>query len=165
VRRALALVERHAGGRAPEPAALDPVDASLTAAVTSLPGRVDEATGRFALDDALGEIFAVVEAANGYVERTAPWSLASEGRRERLGTVLYCLVETIAALAEELAPFLPGTAQAIRGCFEVEAPPARRAGRWGLLAPGTPVRRGDVLFPRRAGQPSRRLDASSSTGR
>lgn len=149
VRRAFALVERHAGGRAPEPAALEPVDASLVAEVTSLPGRVDEAVRRFELDGALGEIFALVEATNGYVERTAPWSLASEGRRERLGTVLYCLGETIAALAEELAPFLPGTARAIRGRFDGDAPLTRRSGRWGLLPPGTSVRRGDVLFPRR----------------
>jgi methionyl-tRNA synthetase len=151
VSRALALVERHAGGRAPQPAALEHADTSLVAEVTSLPGRVDEAVQRFALDEALGAIFAVVEAANVYVEQTKPWSLLDGDRRERLGTVLYCLAETIAALAEELAPFLPGTARAIRGCFGPEAPQVRRAGRWGALVPGTSVRRGRVLFPRKGG--------------
>jgi methionyl-tRNA synthetase len=150
VSRALALVERHAGGRAPQPAALEDTDTSLAAEVTSLPGRVDEAVQRFALDEALGAIFAVVEAANGYVEQTKPWSLPGGDRPERLDTVLYCLAETVAALAEELAPFLPGTALAIRGCFGPETPRVRRAGRWGVLAPGTTVRRGRVLFPRRA---------------
>jgi methionyl-tRNA synthetase len=153
VRRALALVERHAGGRAPTPAALEDADASLVAEVKSLSGRVDEAVGRFALDEALVAIFTVVDAANRYVEQTAPWSLANEARGGRIGTVLYCLVETIAALAEELAPFLPGTAQAIRARFDPEAPPVRRAGRWGLLAPGTAVERGPALFPRRARRP------------
>jgi methionyl-tRNA synthetase len=150
VSRVAALVERHVAGRAPAPAALEDADESLAADVASLPGRVDEAVRRFALDDALGAIFAVVEATNRYIDRTAPWSLVDAGRSDRLRTVLYCVAETIAALAEELAPFLPATAHAIRGCFGAEAPSVRRTGRWGLLAPGTSVRRTRVLFPRRA---------------
>jgi methionyl-tRNA synthetase len=150
VSRSTALVERLAGGSVPAPAALEDADTSLAAEVTSLPGRVDEAVQRFALDDALGAVFAVVEAANRYVEGTAPWSLVDPGRSDRLRTVLYGLIETVAALGEELAPFLPATAQAIRGCFGPEAPSVRRAARWGLLAPGTSVRRTKALFPRRA---------------
>jgi methionyl-tRNA synthetase len=139
VSRVLALLEKYTGGRVPAPEALDETDAALAALLVALPGRVDGAVARFALDEALDAIFAAVEAANLYVERTAPWSLAAQARTARLGTVLYGLAQTVAVIGEELAPFLPGTAATIRESF-------------GLLAPGTAVLRGTVLFPKKTGR-------------
>ena len=88
----------------------------------SLPERIDAAMERYAPNEALGIIWELVDAANKYVEDSAPWNLA-KGRKaggeaglvasERLETVLYHLVEALRLIAYFCRPFIPGTAAAI----------------------------------------------------
>jgi methionyl-tRNA synthetase len=65
----------------------------------------------FALDRALDAIWAVVTAANAYVNRTQPWRLAQRCEGADLERVLAELYAALASIAEELAPFLPATSQ------------------------------------------------------
>ena len=47
---------------------------------------------------------------NKYIDETAPWVLAKdEGQKERLGTVLYNLLESIRIIGILIEPFLPDT--------------------------------------------------------
>ena len=61
------------------------------------------------VSDALAAIFALIGRANKYIDEAAPWSLNKQGNRERLGTVLYTMVEVIRLSAVLLTPFLVET--------------------------------------------------------
>ena len=66
------------------------------------------------LADALEAVFEMFSRANKYIDETTPWVLAKdESKRERLGTVLYNLLETIRWGAILLAPFIPETSAEI----------------------------------------------------
>jgi methionyl-tRNA synthetase len=128
VARTLGLVRSKLGGEAP---ALDPgVDASsdaLAARAAALAREVDEALERFAVDDALRAIFAVVSDANVHLARTAPWAIRDSClRRATVGAALVAA----GSVARALAPFLPDT--------------AARIGR-ALASPGEPA---PILFPK-----------------
>jgi methionyl-tRNA synthetase len=56
----------------------------------------------------------MLKRANKYIDETTPWSLAKdEAQKERLGTVLYNLLETIRFGAVLLTPFIPASAKEI----------------------------------------------------
>ena len=66
------------------------------------------------IGEAIQEIFDVLRKCNKYIDDTMPWSLAKEeDKKDRLGTVLYNLLESIRICAVLLSPFLPETAEKI----------------------------------------------------
>jgi len=73
-------------------------------------GLQDEVTSRmdeFAVHRALEAIWNVITAANAYVNRTAPWKLAKQGKESAFGDVLGELYATLHRVGEALSPFLP----------------------------------------------------------
>ncbi|MEW6307476.1 MAG: methionine--tRNA ligase [Bacillota bacterium] len=152
VHRTLAVLERFAGGRIPEPSAAAD-DGQLSRQLAATADQVAAAMDNLALQDATGAIFRLVGAANKYIDREAPWDLAKDpGRRERLHTVLYNLAETLRAVAVMLSPFLPEAPARIWQQLGLTADIAeatwRDAATWGLLEPGLAIQRGSPLFPR-----------------
>ena len=75
------------------------------------------------IQEGAAQFMALAARANRYVEETAPWKLAKEGRTAELDSVLANLVRTVARLAVLAAPFLPEKA----------------AASWELLGTGRPV--------------------------
>ncbi len=64
--------------------------------------------------DALEEIMTLARRSNKYIDETMPWALAKdEAQKERLGGVLYNLIESIRFIAVLLQPFMPETAKSI----------------------------------------------------
>lgn len=63
--------------------------------------------------DAIETVFTLFRRANKYIDETTPWALAKNGRNERLGTVLYYLLEAIRVGTVLLEPFMPSTAKNI----------------------------------------------------
>jgi len=110
------------GGRA---AVAEGPEQELISRATALPAALDEAFARFATDEALAAIFELVGATNRYLERTAPWKRTHDPDRVR--TVLAHAREAVRITAVALAPFLPGTSEAITAQLG-ERPPA--AGAW-----------------------------------
>ena len=62
---------------------------------------------------ALEKIWEVIGLTNKYVEETKPWNLAKEGKEEELKAFIRLLVEAIRRIGQELAPFMPKTAESI----------------------------------------------------
>ena len=83
---------------------------------------------------------------------TAPWILAkSEASLPRLGTVLYNLAECLRIVGTLLQPFMPSTAPLIfeqLGIEECDLTNITKLGVFGKLPVGTPVKKGNALFPR-----------------
>ena len=145
VQRATSLAHRLCGGRVPARRGDDADRAALRGALVDLPGRVDAAIARFSVDEAVGEVFGAVDAANRYLETAAPWRRA---RTDVHGAALAvrASLDAVAALAGELSPFLPATGEAILQSLGADggAPP------WQQLTDGAPIAAPQPLFPRRS---------------
>jgi methionyl-tRNA synthetase len=116
---------------------------------------------------ALEAIWQVVQLANQYVDKTAPWALAKDERNaEQLRTVLYAMAETLHCLSLATYPVIPTSAQMICSQLGIAAdftsPLLRDRIEWGSLKPGTVIHKGTSLFPRIEPNPGVRRVTESS---
>src|SRR5205085_9073474 len=116
------------------------------ALATALPGWIDAVAlhkvGEAAMD--------LLRAGNRHVDATQPWRAAKDPSKAGLvRDALYTLAETVRLASAVLSPITPTkSAEALRQLGAPDASDLRVALRWGTLAPGSPVDRGAVLFPR-----------------
>ncbi len=110
--RSLSLVARQLGGMRPRAGPRLPDDDELLLAADGLPERLRELLDRQAFNDALEEVFKVVRAANGYVDRQAPWAL-SRSDPKRMSDVLRVLLDVLRVIATVLQPFMPDSMAAL----------------------------------------------------
>jgi methionyl-tRNA synthetase len=120
VSRALSMVERYRGGTVPA----DPKgwDTSLERAGQEALRAYAQAMDALALQEGAAQVIELASRANRYVEETAPWKLAKEGKDAELDTVLANLVRTVARLAVLAGPVVPGKAEAIWGALGAPRP-------------------------------------------
>ena len=81
--------------------------------INSLSKRVDEALDKLDFILALEALWELISSANKYIENTKPWNLKKENKIKELENFIAILIHVIRALAQELAPFMPQTAQKI----------------------------------------------------
>ncbi|CCG07932.1 methionine--tRNA ligase [Pararhodospirillum photometricum] len=147
--RTLSMIARNCGGVVPEPGPLTEDDLALLGPAEALLPTMRAALDRQAFHEALESVWVVVRAANGYVDRQAPWALRKTDVA-RMGTVLYVLAEVIRRLALLLLPVVPDSAG--RLLEQVGQDPEERT--FATLAPGYRLKPGLVLpapsgvFPR-----------------
>ena len=78
-----------------------------------------------------------------------PWALAKdEGKRDRLATVLYNLLEVIRAAAVLLAPHIPATAEKIFAQLGTDKTAYETLAEFGALEAGRPLGDASTLFAR-----------------
>lgn len=84
---------------------------------------------------------------NKYIEDSAPWK---ENDKGRLSNILYTLSESLYHIAFCVYPFMPATAQEIWRQLGVESESAaiEFPNVWGIIRPGTAIKKGKPLFPR-----------------
>lgn len=117
VNRTVSMVHRYRDGIVP--AAGGTTADALAAPLAAAPSLVDTALADFDFRAATGVVWAVVEAANRFVNDRQPWRLAraetggDAAAGAELDAVLRTLVECCGAVAGELAPFLPVAADRI----------------------------------------------------
>ena len=106
----------------------------------------------FDFQGAAKRVARIVDAANLYIENSAPWALAKDPEKaDELALVIWNILEAIRIVAELYAPFMPNVSAEVRrrmslpveDCRDLEA-----ACAWGGLAGGEPVEKGAALFPR-----------------
>ena len=104
---------------------------------------------KYAFQNALSQIFAVISRANKYIDENEPWRLAKdEAQKPRLARVLYNLLETIRVCAGLLRSFMPSTADEIMKRLGGAPSDWESLGVWGCLPEEAAVENGPVLFPR-----------------
>jgi len=107
---------------------------------------------KYQFQNALEEIFKVVQRANKYIDESAPWVLAKdmEANRDRLSYVMYQLLEATRVCGILLTPFMPESMDKLFD--QIGVPPKARtwesAGSWGHLPNEVSVTKGENLFPR-----------------
>lgn len=149
VNRTIAMDQKYFDGRIMEPTAAEPVDADLKAMAIALPARVEARMNELKVAEAIDEIFSLLRRANKYIDETMPWSLAKEeGKQERLGTVLYNLLETIRFSAILLEPYLPETSARMLKQLGVENAGIASLEKFGGMPVGKMVGQAEILFSR-----------------
>ena len=150
VSRTVAMTQKYFGGRLPaDQEVREDMDEELLTEVSGLRGRYEEQMEKFAFQNALSQIFAVISRANKYIDENEPWRLAKdETQKPRLARVLYHLLETIRVCAGLLRPFMPATTDEIMKRLGGAPSDWESLGVWGRLPEETAVESGPVLFPR-----------------
>ena len=152
VKRTLDMQKKYFGGVIQAPTAPDALDGEVVAACVKAYEKVVQNMEGYRIADALGEIFEMLSRANKYIDETTPWTLAKdEAQKERLGTVLYTLLEAIRWGAVLLAPFIPATSEEILVELNTEVTGYASIGKaelFGALKAGDSVKDSMVLFAR-----------------
>ncbi len=154
VSRTLTMAERYFDGVLPELyAGEENTDQELRGIALNTPAAVESAMDQMKISDALAELWLLVRQSNKYIDDNMPWNLAKDpANRERLGTVIYNLIESIRFIAVMLKPYMPRTPESIWEQIGIsgneELQQWESLDQWGRMKPGTAVRRGEDLFPR-----------------
>ncbi|MBI5164384.1 MAG: methionine--tRNA ligase [Magnetospirillum sp.] len=107
--RVLSMIGKNCGAQVPQHGEWTAEDREMLGAAHGLLETVRGALDRQLFHEALEAMWVVVRAANGYVDRQAPWGLKKTDPA-RMGTVLWVLAETTRHLAMLAQPFMPGSA-------------------------------------------------------
>ena len=148
--RVLKMIARNCEGRVPEPAGLSGEDRDLLARAHGLLPRVREHIEVQAIHLMLQEIWAVIGAANRYIDAEAPWKL-TQSDPGRMATILFCAAEVIRVLAVLTQPVMPDSSS--RLLDQLAVPADRRSfacvDEEHALRPGTILPEPSGVFPRR----------------
>ena len=99
----------------PHPQTETELDHQLQQTASTLFGKIEEHLHRLEFHRALETIFGLVQMANQYIDKTAPWVLAKDpAKAPRLQTVLFHLAEALRFLTYALSPFIPYTAEIMK---------------------------------------------------
>jgi methionyl-tRNA synthetase len=152
--RVMRLVTDYCEGAIPEPGAPGPDEEVLRQVAVSAAEGMAESVSRMRLDQGLAGLAAAVRAANQYLEKRQPWTLAKTGEREQLRTVLYTAAETLRIVSGMLYPVMPGKMTELRAALGAPAgaPDFGELRKWGRLLPGARIGKLGSLFPRIAAE-------------
>jgi methionyl-tRNA synthetase len=149
VSRTAAMVEKYFDGVIPAPTAKEALDNELIELAISTPGKVEENINKLRIPEALDEVWTLIGRANKYIDETTPWVLAKdESKKERLGTVLYNLVESLRIVSVLISAFLPETSAKINEQLNIEAVSFESISAFDGTRAGTRVKKGENIFPR-----------------
>ena len=146
--RSLAMLAKFRGGIVPATAAATPLDEAGAATVDAYAGAMDG----LALREGAEAAWNLVSAANLFIQQTAPWSLARQGKDAELDAVLAALARCLLRLALLTSPFIPLKAQVL---WEALGQPGEAArADWGRARKpdmaGAATQKPDGLFPKPA---------------
>ena len=147
--RVLSFIAKNVDAKVPNPGELTADDDAFGKLLEELPDAVRAAFDNLAYSQALEAIWAVIRAANVYVDKQAPWALRKTDPA-RMETVLYMLCEAIRRVAILTQPFMPTASEKMLDQLGV-APNARSFAALDVghrLTPGTPLPAPQGVFPR-----------------
>lgn len=149
VNRTIAMDHKYFDGKIMAPTASEPVDEELKAVALAMPAKVEQKMDGLHVADAIDEIFVLLRRANKYIDETTPWVLAKDpAKADRLGTVLYNLLEAIRFAAIMLEAYLPDTANKILKQLNVENAGVESLAEFGGMPVGGNVGTAEILFSR-----------------
>jgi methionyl-tRNA synthetase len=151
--RTLGMLSRYFGGVLPEYKVSDPLDEAMDAKIAEVFTEVEKHIEALAFNKALVSLWELVSGFNKYIDDTAPWALAKdEANKDRLGSVLYKILDGARLIATLISPFMPETAKSMRVQLGLEAEitpaPISELAKVGGLKAGSLLDKTVQLFPR-----------------
>lgn len=153
VSRTTAMTAQYFGGLVPENKCFDKKkDGELISMAENLLNEVDKSLESLNSPEALSKIFDVMSRANKYIDENTPWILAKdESQKDRLGTVIYNLLETIRICSIMLMPFMTKAPKIILEALSINADDItdfESVKAFGGLAFNTKISKPQNIFPR-----------------
>lgn len=153
VSRTVAMVQKYFGGKLPESSCTDAQDQELIEMAEALAGKYEEKMDDYHIQEAIVEVFKVLNRANKYIDETEPWILAKDPEKsDRLAKVLYNLLETIRIASIMLEPIMPKCIsevwKRIGVANQAELTAWESSHTFGMLPASVEVANGAPLFPR-----------------
>ncbi len=164
--RTLTMVEKYFGSVAPEvPEISDDEQLKrsvvIKEALIPLSKKVhDKLTSpELQIKEALDEVLEVIDKANKYIERSAPWEYSKKGRTDVLKLIMMDLLEVLREVCVILSPVMPESmnemwhqlgyeGNAADGFDASELSRKKTETDWRKVKPGLKVKKGKILFPR-----------------
>ncbi|HFE9683426.1 TPA: methionine--tRNA ligase [Clostridium perfringens] len=147
--RTIAMVYKYFDGVIQAPTCKEPIDDELINLALSTPEKVEASIDALKIPEALESIWTLISRANKYIDETTPWILAKdEEKKERLGTVLYNLLETLRFVSVMISPFLTETSAKINEQLNTKVTTWESLKEFNGTVARDKVVKGDVIFPR-----------------
>lgn len=151
--RTVAMIQKYFDGVIPAMGPLEDVDKDLQQTALSMKQIAEENMDAMEFSNALSEIWTLIRRSNKYIDETMPWVLAKdESKKERLGTVMYHLAETLRFVSVLVSPVMTQAPALIRGQLGLNEDEAyagwESLSAFGAIKPGTKVGKAEPLFPR-----------------
>ena len=149
VNRTISMTNKYFGGIVSNPHVHEAIDDELIDCALNVAKKVEEKMDELRVGDAGNEIFTLLKRCNKYIDETTPWTLAKEGKQDRLATVLYNLLECIRMAAIQLEPFMPETSEKILNQLNTQVRDYESCLTFGHLEEGLKVvEKPEILFQR-----------------
>jgi methionyl-tRNA synthetase len=153
--RTVSMIGRYRGGTVPEAGEPGDLERSVAEVAARAAERSCAALDEYDPQTALEAVWELVTRTNRYVEESAPWQLSKAAKNgdanadRQLDTALATLAQSLKTISALLEPFLPTTADRIRGQlgFEGAVTWSDRLA-WSPVPPGTQVGSPQPIFPR-----------------
>lgn len=146
--RALAMLAKYRDGVVPPSGG----ETTLDEAGRNALGEYARAMDQLDLRGGAESVWALVSAANHFVQQTAPWALAKAGKDGELDEVLSALARALCRLAMLASPFIPGKAQTLWRDLGMEGDVS--SSQWAIVQTppmtGRATRKPSILFPKPA---------------
>ncbi len=153
VNRTVAMNNKYFAGKIMPNTAKEDIDDDLIRVVTGAIAKVDSLLNEYRISDALDTIMGVARRCNKYIDETTPWVLAKDDTKtNRLGAVLYNLLESIRYIAVLISPFMPTTAEKIFEQINTDIKSYESLSQFGALKVGECVAEAKPLFERLDGE-------------
>lgn len=147
--RTVSMVEKYFDSVIPMGDTAGDFDAALRDLALRTPGAVDEAMNAFRIPEAIGHIWTLIDKSNKYIDETTPWILARDPeKRQRLGTVLYNLLEALRFIGVLIEPYLPDTSGKVLGQINAAQRSFDSLTSFTGTAAGDRIAKGEIIFPR-----------------
>ncbi len=147
--RTIAMVNKYFDGVIQAPTCKEDIDDELINLALDTPKKVEKAMDELRIPEALEEIWTLIGRGNKYIDETTPWILAKdEEKRDRLGTVLYNLLESLRFISVLMTPFLTETSEKMNAQLNTELTTWDSLASFDGTKAGGHVVKGDVIFPR-----------------
>ncbi len=148
VNRTVAMTNKYFGGEIKAPVEETELDKELKQFALDTVKKVDDNIATYHMADAVESVMNLAKRCNKYIDETTPWTLAKNEEFDRLGTVLYNLLEAIRYIAVLMTAFLPDTAEAIFSQLGTDVKSYDSLENFGGLVSGGKVGEAKPLFSR-----------------
>lgn len=154
INRSLNMVEKYCEGKVPE-FNFNECDDKMKKIINDINdfyAKFDLLMEKFDFSNAMATVFQLINSANKLIEDEAPWNLEKTGKKGKLNSVLYILVEVIRIASIALLPVMPDTSKKIWEKIGIDYDEnkllLKNELKFGEIKQGLKVNKGEPLFPR-----------------
>ncbi|KJJ84865.1 methionyl-tRNA synthetase [Candidatus Omnitrophus magneticus] len=156
--RTLTMVEKYFNGISPSASLIYPdknlqeLSLGIKEDAYGIFDDIDKFLKDFSLNAALERIWRLIDRANKYIEKAAPWKYSKEGNIEAIKIIIADLLDALNISAIALYPFMPETSRKMRLQMgltgDITKIPMNEIKKWRMFPIGIKIAKAEPIFPR-----------------